>query len=165
MERFLLLVRLLTAGTVQSYYEVTGTSTLISRMSPIMGTFRKGMLDSLVRRAIRITGEEGPAVAKLGELLRTVDVKREGMVATSFDVALDKFNRSHLPNSNFENLVDLATAFEAIMSGGESDNEALTLRLRSRAAALLATNRDLARSIPSLPITAETPSTSYLLSN
>lgn len=147
VERFLLLVRLLTAGTVQSYYEVTGTSTLISRMSPIMGTFSKGMLDSLVRRTVRITGGEGPAVAKLGELLKTVDVEREGMVATSFDVALDKFNRSHLPNSNFENLVDLATAFEAIMSGGESDNEALTLRLRSRAATLLATNRDLARSI------------------
>ena len=41
IERLLLLIRLLTAGTVQSYYEVSGLSTVVSRMTPLYGTFRK----------------------------------------------------------------------------------------------------------------------------
>jgi hypothetical protein len=147
IERLLLLVRLLTAGTVQSYYEVSGLSTLVSRMTPLYGTFRKGMLDSLVRRTVRLSQADALALSALGDLLDAVDVKREGMVATSFDVALGKFNGSHVPESAFEHLVDLATALEAIMSGGESDNEALTLRLKTRAAALLSSSRDSAKAI------------------
>lgn len=147
IERLLLLTRLLTAGTVQSYYEVSGLSTLVSRMTPLYGTFRKGMLDSLVRRTARLSGADERCLSALGDLLDAVDVKREGMVATSFDVALGKFNRSHVPENAFEHLVDLATALEAILSGGESDNEALTLRLKTRAAALLSSSRDPAKDI------------------
>jgi hypothetical protein len=36
LERFLLLARLLTAGTVQSAYQVSGATTLIARMDPLM---------------------------------------------------------------------------------------------------------------------------------
>jgi hypothetical protein len=147
IERLLLLIRLLTAGTVQSYSEVSGLSTLVSRMTPLYGTFRKGMLDSLVRRTTRLSGADERALSALGDLLDAVEVKREGMVATSFDVALGKFNRSHVPENAFEHLVDLATALEAILSGGESDNEALTLRLKTRAAALLSSSQDPAKAM------------------
>jgi hypothetical protein len=119
IERLLLLTRLLTAGTVQSYYEVGGLSTLVSRMAPLYGTFRKGMLDSLVRRIARLSDADERALSALGDLLDSADVRREGMVATSFDVALSKFNRSHVPENAFEHLVELATALEAILSGGE----------------------------------------------
>ena len=61
IERFLLLTRLLTAGTVQSYYEVSGLSTLVSRMTPLFGTFCKGMLDSLARGLVTIV-EGTPAL-------------------------------------------------------------------------------------------------------
>lgn len=47
----------------------------------------------------------------------------------------------------YEDLVDLATALEAILAGGETDNEGLALRLRNRAAALLAADTDPARAI------------------
>jgi hypothetical protein len=132
---------------VQSYYEVSGLSTLVSRMTPLYDTFRKGMLDSLVRRTARLSRADEQALNAMGDLLDAVEVKREGMVATSFDVALGKFNRSHVPENAFEHLVDLATALEAILSGGESDNEALTLRLKTRAAALLSSSQDPAKAI------------------
>ncbi|HEX6338690.1 MAG TPA: hypothetical protein VFZ85_17185 [Jiangellaceae bacterium] len=60
-----------------------------------MRTFDKGTLDMLVRRTVRFTGEEGPAFEALGDLIDAARVEHEGMVATSFGVALSKFNRSH----------------------------------------------------------------------
>jgi len=140
LERFLLLARLLTAGTVQSTYEISGATTLVARMNPLMRTFRRG--DPLVRRTVRLTAAQAPAFAALGDLIDAAAVKREGMVATSIDVALSKFNRSYIRDSPYEHLVDLATALEAALIGAERETEGLTLRLRSRVAALLATDDD-----------------------
>jgi hypothetical protein len=147
IERFLFLARLVTAGTVQSAYEVSGTTTLIARMNPLMSTFRKGWLDALVRRTVRLTGDEGAAFEALDDLIDAADIKREGMVATSFDVALSKFNRSHSSDSPYEHLVDLATALEAALIGAERETEGLTLRLRGRTSALLAADDDSARAL------------------
>lgn len=147
IERFLLLARLLTAGTVQSVYQVSGTTTLVTRFNPQMRTFVAGPLHQLVRRTVRLTGAEGDAFAGLGDLIDNAAVKREGMIATSFDVAVSKFNLSYGTNSPYEHLVDLATALEAILLGGDKDTEGLTLRLRNRAAVLLPTDDDPPRAI------------------
>ena len=142
LERFLLLSRLLTAGTVQSAYAISGATTLVSRMNPLMDTFRRS--NPYVRRTVRLTGDEAPAFTALSDLIDAADVKREGMVTTSIDVALIKFNRSYSGDSPYEDLVDLATALEAALIGGERETEGLTLRLRHRVAALLATDDDAA---------------------
>ncbi|MEV6082766.1 HEPN domain-containing protein [Streptomyces parvulus] len=146
LERFLLISRLLTAGTVQSTYEVSGTTTLVTRLSPHMQEFQEPRT-LLVRRAVRLGAADSGAYDALGKLIDAADVKREGMVATSFDVALGKFNRSYRGGSPFENLVDLATALEATLLGGEKETEGLTLRLRARVAALLVTDEDSAQSL------------------
>ncbi|WP_371662851.1 hypothetical protein [Streptomyces sp. NBC_00280] len=146
LERFLFISRLLTAGTVQSTYEVSGTTTLVTRLSPHMRDFREPRT-MLVRRTVRLSAADSAAYEALGKLIDAADVKREGMVATSFDVALGKFNRSYRGGSPFENLVDLATALEATFLGGEKETEGLTLRLRTRVAALLATDEDSAQSL------------------
>jgi hypothetical protein len=146
-ERFLLLTRLLTASTAQSVYEIAGTTTLVARMSPVMTTFPVGIFGGLVRRTARLSSEQAEAFVALGQLVDDVEVTREGMAATSLDVALSKFNRSHAENSPYEHLVDLATALEAALIGGEKETEGLTLRLRSRVAALLATNDDPAETL------------------
>src|SRR4029079_7991591 len=78
---------------------------------------------------------------------QAADVKREDMAGASFDAALNKFHELHTPGSQYEHLVDLATALEAILTGSESESEAVTFRLRSRAAALLPTENDSATSI------------------
>jgi hypothetical protein len=147
LERFLLLVRLLTAGTVQSSYQVSGTTTLISRMEPQLGTFRRGWFDLRVRRTVRLRDDEAAAFVALGEMIDAADVKREGMSATSFDVALGKYNESHYTDSPYEHLVDLATALEAALIGAEKETDAVTLRLRTRVAALLAGPDDPARAL------------------
>jgi hypothetical protein len=145
LERFLLLARLFSAGTVHSLFEVRGMTTLVSRMNPYMTEFRGSR--TLVRRAVWLDEQHAPAFEAIGELVDKADIKREGMAATSFDVALGKFNSSHHHENPYEALVDLATALEAILAGGETETEGLTLRLRNRAAAVLATDGDPARAV------------------
>lgn len=112
LERFLLLARLFSAGTVYSMYEVRGMTTLISRMNPYMTEFRGSR--TLVRRTVWLDKQHAGAFEAIGQLLDKVDVRREGMAATSLDVAVGKFNGSHHQANPFETLVDLATALEAI---------------------------------------------------
>lgn len=145
LDRFLLLARLFSAGTVRSLFEVRGMTTLVGRMNPSMTEFRGGW--SMVRRTVWLSEQHAPAFAAIAELVERADVKREGMAATSFDAALGKFNASHHQGDPYEDLVDLATALEAILAGGERDSEGLTLRLRNRSAALLAGDGDPARAV------------------
>lgn len=146
LERFLVLVRLLTAGTLKSHYEIRGTGTLVSRMRPHLELFL-GAAESPVRRTVRPHALDAAAISALGEQLDQVEVVREGMVMTSFDVAVRKFNGAYYTNDLFGQLVDLATALEATLASSEADSAGLTLRLRSRAAALLATSDDPAPTI------------------
>lgn len=146
LDRFLLVARLLTAGTVQSTYELAGTSTLMSGMNPVMTAFGKGSFDQPVRRTVRLSEKDGPAFEALSDLIESAEVPQEGMVTTSFGIAFSKFDGAY-KSVWYENLVDLATALEGIFIGDTKETEGLTLRLRTRAAALLATSEDSARSI------------------
>jgi hypothetical protein len=83
----------------------------------------------------------------LGEMLDQVEIKREGMVFTSFDTAVRNFQSSYSAPNLFDQVVELATALEACLASGDKDNDAISLRLRSRAAAVLATERDPAGAI------------------
>jgi hypothetical protein len=74
----------------------------------------------------------------LGQLIDAAAVGRKDKAATSFDVALYEFTHSYAPGAAHEHIVDLATALEAIVTGNDKETEAISLRLRSRAAALLA---------------------------
>lgn len=143
IDRFLLLARLLFAGTYQSCWQLIGASTLISRVSPMYRRFEKAVIpDIRMQRVVELQDSDAAAFAGLGALLDAAVVKREGMVATSFDVALLNYNRSHETGDDFERVIDLATALEAILTGSESDTEAVGHRLRTRAAALLWTDDD-----------------------
>jgi hypothetical protein len=147
LDRFLMLARLLTAGTTRTNYELIGPATRVARLKPQLTVSRGGLLDTPIRRTVRLAGDQVPAFAMLGSAIDVADIKREGMVAISFDVALGRFNRSHSSDSQYEHLVDLATALEAALIGPGDPTEGLTLRLRTRAAALLATANDPATAL------------------
>jgi hypothetical protein len=147
LDRFLLATRLLTAGTTQSVYQVSGLATRVSRMRPLFHQAAKGMFDLPVRRTARLTSNEGPALAAVDKLIFAANVKRDDMVATSFDVAVSNFNNSYRGSNPYEHLVSLATALEATLIGSTKDTEGLSLRLRSRSAALLATEDDPANAV------------------
>jgi hypothetical protein len=148
IDRFLLIARLLYAGTHEAAWEVAGASTLVSRMHPQYRTFRKSSMPSLLmQRVVEFTPEHAPAIDVLNGLIDVAVVKRDKMIATSFDVALLNYTRSHQDGDHFDRVISLATALEAILTGSDDDSEGVGLRLRTRAAALLWTEADPGRAI------------------
>ena len=145
LDRFVLVTCLLRCCTVQPNYEVAGTSTAITHIPATYKDLASDEWVSVLRRTIRLTGDEGEAIAALSKLIDDADIKREGMIRTSFDAALKKFSRLDDTTDPFEQLVDLATALESVVLGGSKENEGLTLRLSSRVAALLAADDDPAQ--------------------
>lgn len=150
IEQFLLVSRLLHAGTCQSLYEVQGETSPVRRFDPILEHFRGSGVGlasgtQMVRRTVRLGEADVAAYDGLLAALRLANPPRENMVRTSFTVALHKFQSSYHAYRWDEQVVDLATAFEAALSG-TAKNEVL-LRLRTRSAALLATDRDPAGAV------------------
>ncbi len=142
LSQFMLVTRLLTASTAHFNYELIGSTTRVARVAPRFGQWRQGLLGLPLRRTERLRHELEPAFAALGERLDRLDPGPEGTIATSFEVALSMFSRSHRNDSEYEHLVDLATGLEAALIGSQKSTDSVTLRLRSRSAALLATAED-----------------------
>jgi hypothetical protein len=148
IDRFLLIARLLYAGTYESAWQVTGASTLISRLHPQYEAFRKSSMPNLLmQRVIEFAPEHAPAIIALSDFVDAAVVKRDKMVATSFDIALLNYTRSHERGGYYERIINLATALEAILTGSDDETEGVGLRLRTRAAALLWTESDPGRAI------------------
>jgi hypothetical protein len=144
LDRLTLLLRLLFGGTLEAFFEVSGETGLVCRHGPQVGLFRRSTL-SAVRRAIRLSESDTEPVVALDELLKSVGAEPADKVVTSLGMALWKFSESFLGTPWFDQLVDLCTALEAALSGQDKDD--ILLRLRSRAATLLATERDPAEAI------------------
>ena len=148
IDRFLLIARLLYAGTCESAWEISGVSSLVSRMHPQYRTFQKSSMPNLLmQRVIEFTPEQAPAISALSDFVDTAVVKRDKMAATSFDIALRDYTRSHQHGDYYDRIISLATALEAILTGSDDDPEGVGLRLRTRAAALLWTETDPGRAI------------------
>jgi len=148
IDRFLTLTRLLHSATASSLWQVWGQNTSVGRLNPQYRSYREALLGfSMIRRTALLTEDDQTPLTKLGEMLDESEVKREGMATTSFDLAMGRFSRSHRVNDAWDNIIDLATAIEATLTGGEDDTEAVGLRIKSRAAALLATEHDPAKAI------------------
>lgn len=143
LEQFLIAVRLLTCASVQSAVEVRGSTSRVSRIAPHMVEFQfGGTLGSLIRRTARLSpGDEGP-IERVTELLRRTAGRRDGVLISSFDMALTLYNRSHQFAPWTDRLVDLATALEASLIGNGDDNSSVLMRLRHRAATLLMSDND-----------------------
>ncbi|WP_191843116.1 HEPN domain-containing protein [Catellatospora chokoriensis] len=150
IERFMLLVRLLKPGSSESMFEVQGSPSPIRPPQPQFERFRGAgpvyfSFTPLAARDIVLSVADVPRVDGLDKLLASVDGAQPGMVFTSLGMALNKFVLAYHSFAWFEQIVDLATAFEAALSGVSTSD--VTLRLRTRAAGLLATSSDPATAI------------------
>ncbi|MEV8586694.1 hypothetical protein AB0424_07075 [Streptomyces sp. NPDC051180] len=150
IERFMLLVRLLKPGTSESMTEVQGATHTVREFKPTVLRFRGagpgfGSPTQQVARVITLSTDDVGRVDGLGLLLADAEKPRAGMAFTSFGMALQKFLLSFHAYGWSEQIVDLATAFEAALSGKEKDD--VTLRLKIRASTLLSSNRDPADQI------------------
>jgi Apea-like HEPN len=151
IERFLLLVRLLKPGASESMFEVQGASRPMHPPQPRTMQFRGAgpvyfSFAPPMARDIVLSADDVPRIDGLDALLAEVEGRSQpGMVFTSFGMAMNKFVLSYHSFGWFEQVVDLATAFEAAISGSTTSD--VTLRLRTRAASLLATTSDPAAEI------------------
>lgn len=147
--QLLLAARLLHAGTAQAMYEVRGETTLVRRYRPALHLFN-GEVGSMsrtqmVRRDVVLGPDDQERIRGLQELIERANEHRPEMIVTSFALAVQRHEMSYHAASPYDQIVDLMTALEGTM-GGSSKSDVL-LRLRTRCAALLATERDPAATI------------------
>ena len=148
IDKFLLILRLLYSTTAESHWQVTGTSTLVSPMSPVYEQYRKEWLGpALIRRSIQLSAEHKQAIENIQDMLSHVQIARNGIVTSSFDLALERFQRTFAYGNPFDKIVDLCIALEAILIGDGNENDGISLRLKNRASALLRTDNDSAPAI------------------
>lgn len=149
IERFLFAVRLLYAGTCCSLYEIQGETSLVRLFTPTLERFRgsTGLLSptSKLRRTTRLEPSDIGRVTTLVEAITKAEGEPQGILLTPFGIAKHKFLMSYHAHAWYEQLVDLATAFEAVLSGTARTD--IQLRLKTRASALLATENDPADAI------------------
>lgn len=149
IERFLLLVRLLKTCTSESMFEVQGETHPVRQFKPTVTRFRgagPGFASptQLAARAAALGADDVGRINGFGRLFDAAQHVRTDMAFTSFGMAVHKFLLSYYAYVWYEQVVELATAFEAALSGPGND---VTLRLKIRAATLLSTDRDPADKI------------------
>ncbi len=144
--RFTLLLRLLTGTTARRHFEVQGPTTLIGPVHPHILYYSAAELPPSVRRTAVVDASYEPPIQALGAMYDSAEVKRADMVAASFDVAIGRFTSS-FATDGLTAVVDLATALEAIFVDEPDGTGGIIGRLRTRAAALLATPADPAANI------------------
>ena len=149
IDEFMLAARLLHAGSCESLSEVQGETSLVRRSAPRLVRFRGApspfSLTSVLRRTTCLEPQDTSRFAGLAEAVTAAQGDPEGMYVTSIGMAKHKFAMSYHAHSWDEQLVDLATALEAALSGTATTD--VVLRLKTRASALLATENDPAGAI------------------
>lgn len=136
-------VRLLTGATLASDIQVQGSTSRIGRTPPYMFDLRSpGFLNTLTRRIARLDDACSQPISRFLDLLHKATVNEEDKLISSLGMALTMFARSHQFLPWFDRLVDLSTALEASLIGDGDENAGLSLRLRQRAATLLACDTD-----------------------
>jgi hypothetical protein len=138
IDTFLLAIRLLYASTAWTAYEVQGPASLVDPTGARLTTADRDR--SLVRRTLRLGPEHGAPVTALTAVLDAANAVPPAMMFTSFGMALTRFSESYQGNAWDGQLLSLTTALEGAISGSETND--VILRLRTRAAALIAEDDD-----------------------
>jgi hypothetical protein len=131
-------LRLATASTAQVVVDIDSAPGHARLMKPQVLRHDTDFME-IAQRIGHVRPEHASALANLGD--RLASWGGDDANPHSLGVALGRFNRSFVTRPWFDTLVDLAVGLEAALLGG-ADHEEIGLRLRSRAAALLATATD-----------------------
>lgn len=149
IDDFLLTCRLLQGTTAQSAYEVTGESTIVCLLPPrfVPFTGHVGVMSQtqMVRRDLVVSTKDEKAIDGLHALLGQAHVERPNIVIDPLALAIHRFTMSHYARSPYDQVIDLATALEAAVSGKTATD--VLMRLRTRCACLLTTDNDPASAI------------------
>jgi hypothetical protein len=144
IERFLLALWLLRGATSTSGYEFQGATTSIGPYDPVLLTEPRGFIGQHKRVAAIASADRAP-ISALISLVDRAQKRRGDNVIEPLAMAVHKYRRSYLDGAWYEHLADLSTALEATLSGLAKQD--VLLRLKSRAAWLLAVDEDSAEKI------------------
>jgi hypothetical protein len=136
-------LRLATASTTQAVVDIDAGAGRVRLWKPQIYRHDTELME-ITQRVGRPRPEDAGALALLGDRLASWEGDRDR--PHSLGVAIGRFNRSFETRPWFDMLVDVGVGLEAALLGG-ADHEEIGLRLRSRAAALLATSDDPAVTI------------------
>jgi hypothetical protein len=139
IDRFLFAIRLLYHGTAHPIYQVVGETTEICQRDAELTPYRYSS-SPIALRPIPLSQTDDIAITGILNLYDRVSSHRKDFVVHPLDMATNRFGTTFLPKPWYEDVVDLMTALEATLSG--VDRQDITLRICSRAAALLATPSD-----------------------
>jgi hypothetical protein len=139
IDRLLFALRLLYGTTAASVYQVTGETTAVCRYTARVEVLPHYDNPAMTRPVI-VTPAMAQPVERLLALYDSTERQAPGEAVHGLQTAVIKFTGSFSPRPWFERIVDLATALEATLSG--TDKADVTLRVCSRAAQLLSTDRD-----------------------
>ena len=144
IDRFLFATRLLYAGTCESVCEVQGKTSLVGWCGPVVVHFRGAAGYSsptgMLRRIVRLGDRDIGRFSGLAKAILAADVEPRGGRFPSLATAMRRFQMSYHAHSWDEQIIDLAIALEAALSGSAQTD--VVLRLKTRAAALVATDDD-----------------------
>ena len=143
IQEFVTAVRLLTGATVASDIQIQGSTSRIGRIAPYMFDLRSpGFMNTLTHRVAYLDQSQAEPISRFLELLHKAAPSQQSKLIPSLGMALTRFDRSHQFAPWFDRLVDLSTALEASLIGNGDENAGVSLRLRQRAATLLACDTD-----------------------
>lgn len=140
INRFLLAIRLLCSVTSTGIYEVTGETSEIGRYAAHLRVLDYMEHPICLRPAVLSRDSAGPIQAILTLYDTVVPPETDKQVIQPLDMAFLKYGGTFSAKRWGENVVDLTTALEASLSG--TDKTDISLRVCTRAAALLATDDD-----------------------
>lgn len=146
LDDFLAALRFLKGTTASGNFEVTGADKQATASPALLHHLLSDHTVPLSRRTVRLTGNEGPALAAITKLVDDSYPPGEGLVFSSFGQAIKRFSNLDHTSDLFGQLVTLATALEGALIG-ENGGEGLTLRLLTRTTALLADENDPAETM------------------
>lgn len=130
--------------TSTSGYEFQGATASIGPYDPVLLTEPRGFIGQDKRVAAISPADEAP-ISALISLVDRAQTRRSGNLIEPLAMAVQKYRRSYLDGAWYEHLADLSTALEATLSGVAKQD--VLLRLKSRAASLLAVDNDTAETI------------------
>lgn len=132
-------IRLATAATADTIVEAIAQPGYVRLRRPVITSYPFTRIP-LVQRVARVRPSDGVSIASLAE--KMARWSSDEPQPNPLGVAIERFNRSYLERPWFDQLVDLSVALEASLLSGSPEKEDIGLRLRGRAAALLAEEHD-----------------------
>ncbi|HYK96126.1 MAG TPA: hypothetical protein VE011_09715 [Candidatus Dormibacteraeota bacterium] len=128
-------LRLVTAGSIVEPFEVYGQPKMVHTGGPNAVAVDPEQATSWLRVGV-VNAEELAGIDAIATRICELDDRSKVKIPPAIIVALSRFNRSHRTAAWADVVIDIAIGLEAALSTGE--REEITLRIKTRAAQLLA---------------------------